>query len=222
MELHVLHAIEICESYIRYKIQKVIENSVHDDETKLSSYKSKPNPLVLIECALFCHDEVFINLVLDQLLNKIRVCHLNENSLSQISFDTMKILLSADEILIDEMDLIEYFQKWKMVSDGSVAKSKAKIGSDWASIPELKSLPESSDEYDKILNRSTDDISNLLRYYLLDADELDILKTTEAISEKELKMTMYLKSRATDFKDIGLKRRQGSKIRPHFAELGIK
>ena len=212
---------ELCKSYCRYKTQKVIENSMHDNETSLSSYKPKPNPLVIIDCAVATYDENFLKEILSELLVRIRRFHLTENSLVQISFPAMKLILSSDQILVDEIDLIEFYMKWAFLHE-----EYRPIGDDFnceSSVdPLLNSLPasEKSVSFCSELNQ-VEDISGLLRFYLLDDAELDILKATNAISEKTLKMTRYVKNHFEYFQDLGLKRRQGTKIRPHFSDLGI-
>ena len=89
--------------------------------------------------------------------------------------------------------------------------------------PQLNSLPDSSESLcSSVLIETNEDISNLLRYYLLDDQELDSLKATNAIPEKALTLTRYVKNNVEDFQGFGLKRRQGTKKRSHFEELGIQ
>merc|ERR1711976_1001606 len=109
--------LDLCKSYCRYKTQKVIENELPGEtndgyNTSLSSYKPKPNPLTIVECAVCTMDPSFIKEILQELLHRIRPCHLTEASLVKVSYNTMRILLSSDELLLDELELIEFYVKW--------------------------------------------------------------------------------------------------------------
>ena len=232
---------ELCKSYCRYKTQKVVENSQDDDDTSLTSYRPKPNPLIIIDCVIATYDEKFMREILLELLPKIRICHLTENAMVQTSFGTMRVLLSSDELLIDEIELIEFYTKWaflhgqsfnddkigrkieKCIDGQIIFNHQVELGRMSPIAPQLNSLPNSSESLgSEILNETNEDISNLLRYYLLDDQELDILKATNAIPEKALTLTRYVKKHVGDFQGFGLKRRQGTKQRSHFDELGIQ
>lgn len=230
MELSICYGMlplqETCLEFAKAKIEKFVSRTDENSQSPPSAARGVSNPLYLFQTCISSGREEMIRLGLDKLLKSLSADHFdNSTALAQVSVEALQIILSANDLNIDEVVLAKIFANWKMLTGGGpVSITNA------TPIPFITQLPGSNNsslvttpslESNPRMNGGTFSVASFLRLHLLTNDELKKLQEDygHAIPGRCFERAWRILSNPASFR---LQKRVGTTVRGHFDQFSSK
>jgi len=208
------YLVDLCLSYAGMKLEKLrnalltASAETLTNETPIAPstrHKNTPNPLYLIQTGVSAMRPDFLQMLMSVAPAALRIEHFQSSVLTQLSADAFQLLLSSDDLQIDEFDLVKLFANWYVLHASS-------------------QQGENGRKMSNTENQQNTKVLEGLRFYLLSRNELDKLEKEleHCVSPTAFEKAKVFHNTIEAHHDVVLRKRYGTLDREHFEKLKVQ